>query len=100
MSIGAGRPKFRIWLTMSAGWNMNIVPGNFLRQIDAELALVLRDVADGPASAAPEDVAVGAADHAGVRIGGVDAAVGQADVVEDAIEITWPGMSCRIACSI
>ena len=30
MSIGAGRPKFRIWLTMSAGWKMKSVPGNSL----------------------------------------------------------------------
>ncbi len=28
MSIGAGRPKLRIWLTMSAGRNANEVDGN------------------------------------------------------------------------
>ena len=28
MSIGAGRPKFRIWLTMSAGRNAKLMPGN------------------------------------------------------------------------
>ena len=28
MSIAAGRPKFRIWVTMSAGWKKNSTPGN------------------------------------------------------------------------
>jgi hypothetical protein len=28
-SIGAGTPKFRIWLTMSAGKNAKEVPGNW-----------------------------------------------------------------------
>ncbi len=28
MSIGAGSPKLRIWLTMSAGRNANVTPGN------------------------------------------------------------------------
>ncbi len=27
-SIAAGRPKFRIWVTMSAGWKKNSMPGN------------------------------------------------------------------------
>ena len=27
-SIGAGAPKLRIWLTMSAGRNANVTPGN------------------------------------------------------------------------
>lgn len=27
-SIGAGSPKFRIWLTMSAGWKKKVTPGN------------------------------------------------------------------------
>ena len=27
-SIGAESPKFRIWLTMSAGWKKNSTPGN------------------------------------------------------------------------
>src|SRR6266852_1898916 len=30
MSMGAGRPKFRIWLTMSPGWKKNVAFGNFL----------------------------------------------------------------------
>ena len=28
-SIGAGNPKFKIWVTMSAGWKKNSLPGNF-----------------------------------------------------------------------
>ena len=36
-SIGAGEPKFRIWLTMSAGRNEKVVPGNALRQLLAQL---------------------------------------------------------------
>jgi hypothetical protein len=28
MSTGAGSPKLRIWLTMSAGRNANVTPGN------------------------------------------------------------------------
>ena len=27
-SMGAGEPKFRIWLTISAGGNEKVVPGN------------------------------------------------------------------------
>ena len=26
-SIGAGSPKFKIWLTMSAGWKKKVTPG-------------------------------------------------------------------------
>jgi hypothetical protein len=29
MSTGAGAPKLRIWLTMSAGRNENVTPGNW-----------------------------------------------------------------------
>ena len=36
MSIGAGRPKFRIWLTMSAGWKKKVSCGNSLRQFAAQ----------------------------------------------------------------
>ena len=32
MSIGAGTPKFRIWLTMSAGRKREDVPGKLPRQ--------------------------------------------------------------------
>jgi len=28
--MGAGKPKFRIWLTMSAAKNANVTPGNCL----------------------------------------------------------------------
>ena len=38
MSIGAGSPKLRIWLTMSAGRNANVTPGN-------DCASTLRSVA-------------------------------------------------------
>ena len=45
-----------------------------------------------------EDVRVGRADGAGVGVGRVDAAVGQADVVEDARRVRPSGISLRIDC--
>ena len=41
MSIGAGKPKFRIWLTMSAGRKANITPGNSRGQIAPQRADVI-----------------------------------------------------------
>lgn len=32
-SIGAGAPKFRIWLVMSAGRKEKVVPGNVFRSV-------------------------------------------------------------------
>jgi hypothetical protein len=40
-SIGAGAPKFRIWLTMSAGRNEKVVPGNARGSSLAQLAHVV-----------------------------------------------------------
>ena len=37
-SIAAGRPKFRIWVTMSAGWKKNSMPGKPLGQFGAQRA--------------------------------------------------------------
>jgi hypothetical protein len=66
-SIGAGAPKFRIWLMMSAGRNAKVVPGNCARQLLAQRrrsprsAVVLLEL--------DLDVAVLRADHAGVVVG-------------------------------
>ena len=60
--------------------------GKFLRQVDAQLALVIggRFVARLERD---EDVRVGRADYTGVRVGKIDTGIGQADVIEDAIEV-------------
>ena len=50
-SIGAGRPKLRIWLTMSAGWKKNVSPGNSPCSAAAQRRQVLRGRPGGPASA-------------------------------------------------
>ena len=49
MSIGAGAPKFRIWLVMSAGRNAKVVPGKWLRQRAAQCVdVALRSACDLP----------------------------------------------------
>ena len=86
MSIGAGEPKFRIWLTMSAGGNENVTPGKRLRQHFAQLLDVLgrRRVAFLERDL---DVAVLRADDAGVVVGQVDARDRQADVVDHRLDL-------------
>ena len=68
------------------GLEKELRAGKFARQIDAKLALIIggRLVARIEGN---QDVAIGRADDAGVRIGQVDAAVGKAEVVQDAAEI-------------
>ena len=85
-SIGAGAPKLRIWLTMSAGRNAKLVPGNSLRQRGAQP----RHVPRGGRVAglqADEDVRIAAADGARVVVGHVDARDRQADVVDHARDL-------------
>ena len=50
-SIGAGEPKLRIWLTMSAGGNENVTPGNATRQFFAQLRARIQRWRDGLRSA-------------------------------------------------
>ncbi len=49
-SIGAGAPKFRIWLMMSAGRNENVVPGNRRRQLFAQRLDIFARSAGDPRS--------------------------------------------------
>ena len=81
-SIGAGSPKLRIWLTMSAGMNENWTPGNSLTRRMPQVVHVVR----GRAVILRQrhhDVGVAGADRRRVAVGQVEAAVGQADVVDD-----------------
>ena len=83
MSIGEGRPKFRIWLTMSAGRNEKSTPGNCSRQLQAQIMDILfrRSMVRVQAD---QNVGVRRSGGGGIAVGEVDAAVGQADVVDDA----------------
>ena len=87
MSMGALMPKFRIWLTMSAGWKKNSMPGKCLGQFLAQLGDVTRRRAMVLLVERAEDFHVGGADGAVVGVGRVDAAVGQADVVDDRADL-------------
>ena len=97
-SIGAGRPKFRIWLTMSAGMNEKWTPGN----CSASSSRRSSDVVRGrPVLLAERDQDVGVAgpDRRRVRVGEVEPAVRQADVVDDAGDLAPRDDRSRIACS-
>ena len=90
----AGRPKFRIWVTMSAGWKKNSTPGNASRQLSRSCV----DVVGGRAMAllqGDQDFRVERADGAGIAVGQVDAAIGQADVVERWSPVRPAGMIWR-----
>ena len=41
ISIGEGKPKFKIWLTMSAGRKEKSTPGNCVRQLQAQIVDIL-----------------------------------------------------------
>src|ERR1700730_9802275 len=75
-SIGEGAPKFRIWLMMSAGRNEKETRG----KLPAQFAHIVggRRMLLGQLDL---DVAVLAADRAGVVVGHVDAADRHADIV-------------------
>ena len=96
-SIAAGRPKFRICVTMSAGWKKNSMPG---KRFGSSRAQQRHELVGRPVALAQrqQDLAVERADRAGVAVRQVDAAVGHAEVVEDGLELVR-GMSSRIAAS-
>ena len=85
-SIGAGAPKFRIWLTMSAGRNEKLMPGNSRGNCSRSawtysagrlVTFLELDL----------DVAVLRADHAGVVVGHVDAGDRHADIVDHRLDL-------------
>ena len=82
-SIGAGAPKFRIWLTMSAGRNEKVVPGNSRGSSSRSGLRHSPAVGRWPSLQLDQDVAVRRADRAGVVVGHVDAADRHADIVDD-----------------
>ena len=82
-SIGAGEPKLRIWLTISAGRKENVVPGNALGSCLAQ-ALHIGVRGGGPFVQGDQYVGVEDADRSGISVRNIDAADRQADVVDDA----------------
>ncbi len=92
MSIGAGRPKLRIWLTMSAGRNEKLTPGRFFRRAASSCST---STPERPASGF-SDTRISASAGANRQrriVGQVNAADGQANVVDDAA--TWVGPMTR-----
>ena len=86
-SMGAGRPKFRIWLVMLAASKKNATSGNFscrrLRRRSMYSAV-------GPCSSASSEIRMSpspAPDRGAVAEGQVEAAVGKADVVDDGVDL-------------
>ena len=84
-SIGAGKPKSRIWFVMFAGVKKNSPSGNFCLQIVAQQPHVLLRVLLARLQR-NLDVAIGVRDRRRVAEGKVDAAVRQPDVVEDQLD--------------
>src|ERR1700733_5288898 len=77
MSIGAGRPKFNTWVTMSAGKKKNVTPGKFRGSLLGRAVLLLERY---------HDVRVCGAYEAGSAVHVVDRAIRQPDVVEDIVD--------------
>ena len=89
-SMGAGRPKSRIWLVMLAGVKKKVAPGKDLGQLLAEGALVLGGLSLAGLEG-DEDLAVRVGDGSGGAEGEIDAAVGETDVVEDELDLRPAG---------
>ncbi len=85
-SMAAGRPKFRICVTMSAGWKKNSMPG---KRLGSSARSVRHELLGRPVAVLQrhQDLGVEGADGAGVAVRQVDAAVGHAEVVEDGFEL-------------
>ena len=66
-SIGAGAPKFRIWLTMSAGGKEKVDAGKIARQVFAHGAHIIGG-GTMVLVQADEDVAILVADDAGIVV--------------------------------
>ena len=84
-SSGAGEPKLRIWVTMSAGRIGERRARKRLRQLLAQ-GFHIDGGRNLPLAQTDENVGVEDADRSGVAVGDVDAADRQADVVDDAGE--------------
>ena len=85
-SIGAGEPKFRIWLTISAGRKEKVEPGKLCGSTSAQLL----DIIGGGGMIfvqRDQDIAVLRAHAAGIEIGAVGAADRQADIVDDRAQL-------------
>ena len=95
--MGAGNPKFRIWPTMSAGKKAKVTPGNFFRKCQTKLmnVIVRRMVIGGQRH---KNVGVRRANRRRIAVGEIDAAVRQANVVDDALDSAC-GICFRIDCS-
>jgi hypothetical protein len=76
MSMGAGKPKFRICETMSAGWKKNSTPET-ARQTLAQLANVLRRGMMMFLIQRPSELPRRCANHARVAIGKIDTGIRQ-----------------------
>ena len=78
-------PKLRICVTMSAGWKKNSMPGKRLGNSRAQFVHVFlrRPVVRLQGN---QDFGIHGADRARIAVGQIDAAIGQADVVEDGFQ--------------
>ncbi len=94
ISMGAGNPKFKICVTMSAGWKKNSTPGNCRGKSSRKLPDVIRRRMMMLLIQAHQNLRVAGADHAGVGVGQINAGVGKPDVVENRISSSL-GICCR-----
>ena len=84
--MGAGRPKFRIWLVILAASKKNVTSGEFLVEAFSQLIGVLGDRTVLLALKRNQDVAIIASDGRAVAEGEVEAAEGNTDVVDDGVD--------------
>ena len=84
-SIGAGKPKFRIWLVMFAGWKKKVMSGKLLAQTFAEHYFVVACGAVLLFFQRNQDLAVGARDRRDIALRHGWPTVRDSDVVDDRI---------------
>ena len=94
--MGAGKPKFRIWLTMSAGKNAKRHTRKLFRERQTKLVnVVVRGMVLGGKS--HKNVGVRCADWSRIAVRKIDAAVGQTYVVDDVVDFAcWNLLSNRL----
>ena len=94
MSIGAGKPKFRICETMSAGWKKNSTPGKRAGSSRRRRRDVVRSRMMMFGIQRDQNFSIARADHARAAIGKIDARVGNADVIEHRLQfVLWESSS-------
>ena len=98
--MGAGSPKFRIWLVMLAASKKNTMSGNLVLQALAQTVGVVGGGTVLLAFERNQNVAVAHADGRAVAERQVEAAVGNADVVDNGVDLARAESPARISSSI